>query len=202
MPQHFDTSELDPQQVYQLLTHSVQPRPIAWISTLDQAGTPNLAPYSFFTVASVEPPVLAYSQVTPRTLADKDTLANLRAGGDCVVNLVTRAQAEVMNASCAALPHGQSEFDHAGVAPIPSRHVAAPGVAGSPLRIECRLRQVVPIGDGPMSGSLVLLDVVAFSVDDAVLEGGLPCPVRLDAVGKLGGDGYSTTRDRFELARP
>lgn len=198
----FPCQHLDNQQLYRLLTALVMPRPIAWISSIGPDGAANLAPYSFFTVASLAPPVLLVSQVNPRTGQDKDTLRNLRANGDCVVNIVSHRLAAQMNASCASLPYGSSEFAAAGIASSPGRWVTAPGVAAAPARIECRLREVQQIGHGPMGGTLMLLDVLGISVDDAVLRDGLPDSQLLDVIGKLGGDGYSSIRQRFDMARP
>ncbi|WP_174872925.1 flavin reductase family protein [Vogesella oryzae] len=198
----FTRQQLDSQQLYRLLTSLVLPRPIAWISTVGPDGAANLAPYSFFTVASLAPPVLLVSQVNPRNGHDKDTLRNLRATGECVVNIVSHGLAAAMNASCAALPYGESEFAAAGIAPCASRLVAAPGVALAPARIECRLREIQQIGSGPLGGTLMLLDVLGISVDDAVLRDGMVDSQLLDAIGKLGGDGYSATRERFDMPRP
>lgn len=198
----YPSQKLDSNTIYHLLTALVTPRPIAWISTQGQDGAANLAPYSFFTVASLAPPVLLVSQVNPRSGSDKDTLRNLAANGECVVNIVSHALAVPMNASCAPLPYGDSEFAAAGLAPCASQWVAAPGVAEARARIECRLRELQRIGDGPMGGSLMLLDVLGISVDDALLRDGVVDAAQLDAIGKLGGNGYSTTRERFDMVRP
>ncbi|SCK13775.1 flavin reductase family protein [Vogesella sp. LIG4] len=199
---NYACQQLDSNAIYRLLTALVTPRPIAWISTRGPDGAANLAPYSFFTVASLSPPVLLVSQVNPRHGGDKDTLRNLAANGECVVNIVSHELAAAMNASCAPLPYGDSEFAAAGLAPCASQWVAAPGVALARARIECRLRDIQRIGDGPMGGSLMLLDVLGISVDDALLQDGAVDAALLDAIGKLGGDGYSTTRERFEQQRP
>lgn len=199
---HFRHDQLGPDQAYRLLTSLITPRPIAWISTSGPDGATNLAPYSFFTVASLAPPVLLVSQVNPRHGGDKDTLRNLAANGECVVNMVSHDLAGAMNASCAPLPYGSSEFAAAGLAACSSQWVAAPGVAAASARIECRLRDIQRIGDGPMGGSLLLLDVVGISVADALLQDGVVDAALLDTIGKLGGDGYCSTRQRLALQRP
>ncbi|MBK8973973.1 MAG: flavin reductase family protein [Hahellaceae bacterium] len=197
-----DTETLSGPACYQLLTGAVVPRPIAWISTLSSEGIPNLAPFSFFTVASVYPPVLAVTQVNPRNKPEKDTLVNVRATRECVVNVVSHALLTEMNISSGEYPAGVNEFEIAGLDRIASQRVNAPGVTQAPVRFECRLREIITVGTTPSAGQMMLLDVVHFSVDDRCLNGETIDSRLLDAIGKLGGDGYSTTRDRLDLARP
>ncbi|MDK2123856.1 flavin reductase family protein [Parachitinimonas caeni] len=199
---NIDIHQLSPQQCYQYLVSAILPRPIAWISTQSAAGLSNLAPFSFFSVASVAPPVLSVTQVNPRDRAEKDTVRNLRETGNCVVNIVNQQLAAQMNASCADYPANVSEFSAVGIEPIASQQVPTPGVALSPVRFECRLRDIIAIGEGPQAGQLVLLDVVHLHIDDTVLEQGRILPDRLDAIGKLGGDDYSLIRERFQMTRP
>jgi flavin reductase (DIM6/NTAB) family NADH-FMN oxidoreductase RutF len=111
----FDVSVLENQEKYRLLNGGVTPRPIAWISTRSPEGIDNLAPYSFFTVASCNPPVLLYTQVTQRSGIEKDTLQNLMATGECVVNIVNSTLLEKMNLTSASLHKDESEFDFANV---------------------------------------------------------------------------------------
>lgn len=197
-----DTENLSGPACYQLLTGAVVPRPIAWISTLSSEGIPNLAPFSFFTVASVYPPVLAVTQVNPRNKPEKDTLVNVRATRECVVNVVSHTLLNEMNRSSGEYPAGVNEFEIAGLETVASQRVNVPGVALAPARFECRLREIITVGTTPSAGQMMLLDVVHFSVDDRCLNGETIDSRLLDAIGKLGGDGYSTTRDRLDLARP
>lgn len=199
---NFDPSTISPKICYQLLTHAVVPRPIAWISTLSADGINNLAPFSFFTVASCNPPVLAFTQVNPRDGHEKDTLRNLRETNQCVVNVVSLHQAAPMNASSAEYPVDVSEFAAVGIAPADSLRVAPPGVAEAEVRFECLLREILCISAQPSGGHLVLLDVLNIQVRDGLLRDEQIDPARLDAIGKLGGDHYTTTRDLFEMARP
>ncbi len=198
----FNTTELSPAENYRLLVNGVIPRPIAWISSLSETGVLNLAPYSFFTVASCTPPVLAYTQVNPRGRLAKDTLSNLRSTGECVVNLVSADLIEPMNASCADYPSEVSEPAALGLAMCASQQVQVSGVAAARLRFECRLRQIIEIAPTPGAGSMALLDVVGVYVADAhwTEAGSLQAP--LDAVGKLAGDDYSLCRETLRLARP
>lgn len=198
----FDTTKLDTRVIYQLLTHTVSPRPIAWISTRSPAGVINLAPFSFFTVASIKPPVLLFTQVNPRDGQMKDTLRNLHANGECVVNVVTHAQAEAMNQSCAAYPYNVSELTAAGLQANTLPWLATPGVAGAPVQLACRLRQQLHISPEAQSGTVVLLDVLGFAVDDSLLPHGQLSSEQLDVIGKMGGDSYCTTRQRFDMVRP
>jgi flavin reductase (DIM6/NTAB) family NADH-FMN oxidoreductase RutF len=199
---YFDARTIDPQACYRLLAGSIIPRPIAWISTLSANGIPNLAPYSFFTVASCNPPVLSVTQVTPRNRPAKDTLTNLRATGDCVVNIVSAALADAMNATCADYPPEVDEFHAVGLERAPSQSVKPEGVKAAQVRFECRLHSVIEVSAAPSGGTIMLLDVVGIYVNDSVMHGQVIAPDLLDAVGKLGGDAYSTTRERFEMARP
>lgn len=121
---NFDISERAVQEKYRLLNGGVTPRPIAWISTRSKDGVDNLAPYSFFTVASCNPPVLLYTQVTQRSGIDKDTLQNLRETGECVVNIVNATLLEKMNVTSASIAIDKSEFDLAKVTQSKSCKVA------------------------------------------------------------------------------
>ncbi len=199
---NFDTTKISAADCYRFLVSAVVPRPIAWISTQSAEGITNLAPFSFFTVASCTPPVLAFTQVNPRDLHEKDTLRNLRATRQCVVNVVSDALAEVMNASSGDYPADISEFAAVGIAPAASVMVAPPGVAAAPARFECTLRDIICVSPQPSGGHLILLDVVNIFVSDTVLAGGRIDPDALDAIGKMGRDFYTRTQDTFELVRP
>ena len=189
-------------EIYRLLVGGVTPRPIALISTLSEKGIPNLAPYSFFSVVSVNPPVLSYTQVNPQAGEDKDTLKNLMATKECVVHIVDAVALEKMNLTCASLPSDQSEFDFAGIDSEASQMVAPLSVKDAPVRYECRLREVLRIGEQPGNGSLVLLDVVSVYVADHLYQEGAINQRALDSVGKMGGDYYSFTKELEALARP
>lgn len=201
-PLYFDARSQGLRDNYRLLIGSVVPRPIAWVSTLSEAGTANLAPYSFFTVASCEPPVLSVVQVNPRGRTEKDTLHNLLATREAVVNLVSEPLAEQMNQSCADLPPDQSEFDFAGLTACESRWVKAPGVAAALVRMECGLRDVIRFGDHPGAGAMMLLDVLGFCVAPEALSDGSIRQDVIAAIGKMGGDAYCTTHTRFDMGRP
>jgi len=198
----FDVSDLEIQEQYRLLNGGVTPRPIAWISTRSGAGIDNLAPYSFFTVASCNPPVLLYTQVTQRNGADKDTLQNLMETGECVVNVVNAALLEKMNMTSASLDAAESEFSFAGVDSCPSHKVLPRSVTDSPIRYECTLREIIPVSDLPAGGSVILLDVKFIYVRDDVYKDGNIDQQSVESVGKMGGDHFSLTTDKVELNRP
>ena len=171
----FDVAELEAQEKYRLLVGGVTPRPIAWISTRSSSGIDNLAPYSFFTVASCNPPVLLYTQVTQRSGIDKDSLQNLIETGECVVNIVDTALLEKMNTTSASIESDKSEFDFAGVESCASNKVMPRSVKESPVRYECALREVIHISDLPAGGTVILLDVKSVYVrDDLYVEGVIP----------------------------
>jgi flavin reductase (DIM6/NTAB) family NADH-FMN oxidoreductase RutF len=198
----FDVSTLANQDKYRLLNGGVTPRPIAWISTRSHDDIDNLAPYSFFTVASCNPPVLLYTQVTQRSGIDKDTLQNLMATGECVVNIVNTGLLEKMNMTSSNVDINESEFDFANVDSCASYKVQPRSVKGSPIRYECTLREVVPISDLPTGGTVILLDVkFVYVQDDLYIDGNISQQL-VDSVGKMGGDFFSLTSNNVELKRP
>jgi flavin reductase (DIM6/NTAB) family NADH-FMN oxidoreductase RutF len=185
------------------MTSLITPRPIAWVSTIDAEGRTNLAPFSFFNGVTSAPPTLLFVPVNLRDGAKKDTVLNLEAVPECVVNIVPHGLAEKMNACAARLPHGESEFAAFGIAEAASVEVRPPRVAEAPAAFECRVRQIVPVGEGAGAANVVICDIVRMHVRDDVLgEDGAVDAARLDAVGRLGGEAYATTRDRFQLERP
>ncbi|GKZ13981.1 flavin reductase [Haladaptatus sp. T7] len=192
--------EINPETVgslYRTLAGAVVPRPIAWVSTRSPDGVDNLAPYSFFNVVSVAPPVVMFSPVDGED-GLKDTPTNVRETEEFVVNVVTEPLAEAMNETSATLPHGESEFDRAGLDRAESTAVDAPRVADSPVAFECSLYDMVDIG----ASTMVLGEVEWVHVDDDVTTDGKLDVNKIDAVGRLAGSLYARTDDRFSLERP
>ena len=149
----------------------VGPRPIGWISTQNAAGSPNLAPYSFFNAFNYTPPIVGFASI-----GAKDTLRNIEATGEFVWNLATRDLAEAMNQSCAAVPPEVSEFELAGLTPLASHKVRPPRVAESPVTFECRSTQILQLQgvDGEKVPTwLVLGEVVAVHIARALLKDGV-----------------------------
>lgn len=189
-------------EVYKILTGSILPRPIAWVSTIGTNGCANLAPFSFFTVASVCPPILCFTPLIDAVRNEKDTLVNIRESGEFVVNIVSCDLTEKMNQTSAPYAYTVNEFARVGLTPQPSVMVKAPGVLESRVKFECRLQQIVSFGDGPMAGNLVLGEIRHMHLHPELYRDGRVDFSALDAVGRLAGNFYATTRDRFEMERP
>lgn len=198
---NFDIAELHPTDIYKLMTGLVVPRPIGWIGSIDQAGRPNLAPYSFFQCVATNPPVVLFSAGVAGG-KEKDSLANTRSTGEFTCNIVDAATAEAMNASSAELDRGESEFDFAGLTTEPSTDIAPPRVAEAKASFECRVQRIIDLGQAPLQHAVVFGEVVRVHVSDDILDGTRIDFAALDAVGRLAGNSYVTTRDRFDLTRP
>jgi flavin reductase (DIM6/NTAB) family NADH-FMN oxidoreductase RutF len=206
----FNVKETDPRQLYKLLIGSVLPRPIAWVSTISNAGKTNLAPFSFFNAVSANPPMVCFSPAYSQTrqgehgmeVVPKDTLRNVRETEEFVVNIVSQFLAEKMNQTSGDYPSEVSEFEAAGLTPMPSQMVKPPYVGESLINMECKLFKIVEFGHKPGAGSLIIGEVVVVHVSDSVLKDGHIDPDVLQPIGRMGGDFYSTVKDRFEIHRP
>ncbi len=190
------------QDIYKILIGTILPRPIAWVSTVDPDGNINLAPFSFFTVASVNPPILCFSPLLKEDSIEKDTLANINQTREFVVNIVSYGLAQTMNRTSAPYPSDVNEFDVAGVTPKQSTFVEPPCVADSLVNFECKLQQIIPFGSEPMAGSLILGKVCNIHIQPEIVRNGEVDNEALDAIGRLGGNMYTTIRDCFEMERP
>ena len=198
-----DPATVEPLNVYKLMIGAIVPRPIAFVSTISADGVPNLAPFSFFTGVSANPPVIAFSPM--RRASDggrKDTLNNIEATREFVVNVVSEEFAERMNLCSEEFPPEVDEFKVSGLTPVASDLVKPARVAESHVNMECRLVQVVHVSPKPLGGSIVLGEVVRFHVDDALVDNFRIDPDKLRAFGRMGGNSYARTTDRFELIRP
>lgn len=193
----------EPRDVYRLMTAMIVPRPIAFVSTLSREGVRNLAPFSFFTAVSANPPVVCFSpMIRGADAAKKDTLLNIEATGEFVINIVSEEIAAQMNACSADVPPEVDEFTLSGLTPAPSGSVAPPRVLESKASMECRLLQVLHVSPRPLGGSLVLGEVVLFHIDDRLFNNYTLDPDGLRAFGRMGGSTYTRTTDRFEMPRP
>ena len=189
--------------VYHLLIGIVTPRPIAWVTTVDPKGRVNLAPFSFFNAFSGNPPVVVFSPTLRRDGGKKDTLRNVEATREFVLNAAVESLAEKINLSSKDLPYGESEVDLTGLKLLPSMKVRPPRIAETPVTMECKLMQIVPLGKGPIAGNLVIGEVLVMHIDDAVLDTkGRIDPRKLQTISRLGGDFYCRTTDLFEMKRP
>jgi flavin reductase (DIM6/NTAB) family NADH-FMN oxidoreductase RutF len=190
---------------YRRLTEVVIPRPIALVATVDADGVTNLAPFSFFTVVSSNPPFIAFApQRAGRAGSKKDTLRNIEQVGEFTVSVVTEELAEQVNRCAAPLPYGESEFDHSGLTPMPAERVKAPLVAESPVGLECILEEIRSYGESGGAGSLVVGRVVLMHLNPALRDptDGRVLHERLRAVGRMGGSLWCRTLNTFGLDRP
>ena len=185
---------------YKLLIGAIVPRPIGFISTISTDGTHNLAPFSFCTAVCSDPPVVCFA--SGHRHPPKDTLANARATGELVLNIVTEEIAEQMNLCAGDYPADVDEFAVARLTPTPSALVRPPCVLESPVNMECKVLQIVDVSTRPGGGSLVLGEVLRFHIDSSIVSNFRIDPEKLRAIGRMGGSGYTRTRDRFEMARP
>jgi flavin reductase (DIM6/NTAB) family NADH-FMN oxidoreductase RutF len=198
-----DFTTLSPRDAYNWMADTITPRPIAWVSTISSEGKHNLAPFSFFNGITGSPPTLMFSAVANRGGIKKDTVRNIEATGEFVVNLVPHPLTDKMNACAALLPHGESEFEAFDIASSAATRVRPFLVTEAPVAFECTLHSIVAVGEGGGAASVVFGRIVAAHVRDAVLgPDGKVDPALLDTVGRLGGEHYVTTRDRFTLKRP
>jgi flavin reductase (DIM6/NTAB) family NADH-FMN oxidoreductase RutF len=189
----FDPGQTDALAFYRLLNAVVIPRPIAWVSSRSADGVDNLAPHSFFTVACTDPPIVQFTSV-----GRKDSLRNVEATREFVVNLTPEPLFEQVNATSINAPADVSEFDWAGVAREPSLRVAPPRVAASPVALECVLHDTVALGDC----TVVLGRVVHLAIDARAMRDGRPAADLLRPLARLGGRQWSTLGELLEIDRP
>ncbi|AMO58003.1 hypothetical protein GZ77_19930 [Endozoicomonas montiporae] len=199
---NIDPNKVPVKDVYKLLISTVTPRPIAWVSSMDDQGIVNLAPFSFFNVVSVNPPVLGFSPLLDGTGKSKDTLNNIRNTKEFVVNVVSHQVADAMNQTSAPFEHHVDELQQAGLTAMPSYLVKPPSVQEAMVHYECRLHDVISFGNDPMAGNLILGQICHIHVNDELKDGDRINVGKLDTVGRMEGSYYSTTRDRFAIDRP
>ncbi|HZG62462.1 MAG TPA: flavin reductase family protein [Rubrobacteraceae bacterium] len=191
-----DPSKLDPKSVYKLLIGSVVPRPIAWISTVSRGGIRNLAPFSFFTVASRQPPMLCVSvEPRPDEGSAKDTLGNIEETGEFVINIVSLPLSNAMYESSKSHPPEIDEFEAASLTPAPCEVVEAPRVGEAGVNMECLLDRVLTLG----TDHLVIGRMVRFHVRDELYQQNSRIDVAsLKPLGRLAGN-YTKVETVFEL---
>ena len=194
----FDFAALTARERYKLLIGTVVPRPIAWVTTVDPEGRVNAAPYSFFNCLSHDPPLIALGVENWADMRMKDTTNNIRLTGEFTVNIVSDALAEAMNVTAVPFPPDVDELAVAGLETVPGEFVGCPRIAAAPAALECR--RFLGLGIGK-AREIVLGEVLAVHVRADLVD-----PKRmyvdqrgLDAVGRLGGHGYTRTRDAFDL---
>lgn len=197
----FDLAGMPSADCYKLISASITPRPIAWISTMSATGERNAAPYSFFNMVSADPPLLAFGMMRRPDGTHKDTAANILATGEFVVNMVCEADAEAMNLTCIDAPPGFDEISAAALETASSAKVRPPRIASAPVSMECRLFQVT---ETPGT-SVVLGEVVYLHIGDEFID---PANLHIDApamqlIARMHGAGwYTRSTDRLQLTRP
>lgn len=197
--------ELDKKLLYNLIVGGVSPRPIALVSTLSKEGKPNLAPFSFFNAFGMNPPCLVFSPVRRgRDGSLKDTLLNIQDTKECVVQAVPFKLVEQVNLASTEFSFGVNEFEKSGLRAIDSHLVKPKRVADSPFQMECKLLQVIPVGETNGSANLVVCEIVKFHYEEAYLKGDFLDPYLMDLVGRNGGEFYTRASGDalFEIPRP
>ena len=203
----FNPSDLPYRERYKLTIGAILPRPIAWVSSMDGQGNLNVAPFSYFTAVCANPMTLIFcAGYSPEPGKDgkKDTLRNVEEVPEFVINLTNEDTAEAMNLTSVILPHGQSEFEFAGITPIPSEVVKVPRIAEAPIAYECKLQQIIRVSDQPGGGSAIFGEVLRVHVQDGIYDPdkGYIMLDKYKPIGRLGGMSYTRVTDIFEMQRP
>lgn len=199
--------KLDPRQMerkdfYNMLMAALNPRPIAWVSTVGEDGVFNLAPFSFFQAVSAKPPVICFSVASKRDGRKKDTLRNVEWAKDFVLNTVNEDLAKLMNLTSTEFPPEVDEFREAGLTPLKSELVKSPRVAESPINMECQVDQIIQFGQSPEFSSLIIGNVVRMHVKDEFCVDGQVDGWKLMNIGRLWGKYYCRITDTFEMTMP
>jgi len=192
----------DPKPAHSPLKAIVAPRPIGWISTRNANGSANLAPYSFFSMISDNPPMVMFASTGSKSdrAFGKDSLSNIQASGEFVVNIVSRDLVEAMNLTSGNYPAGQDEFDLAGLEKAPCRVVDVPRVAASPAALECRLWRILDLPGG--ESRMAIGQVVGVHIDDRFMENDMLNVAAYQPVARLGYKDYAAVETLFQLTRP
>lgn len=182
----------------------VIPRPIGWITTLSASGVVNLAPYSYFNLVADQPAMVAYASCGNTPHGHKDTVTNIQATCEFVVNVATWGQREAMRKTSEPLPPDVDELAEAGLGTLPSRRVRPPRVAGAPIHLECEHYRTIelPHADPEGRNALVLGTVVGVHVDDRVLVDGKIDVARIQPIARLGYLDYACVSETFSMRRP
>lgn len=204
--------KIDPQTTpvpdfYQFMIAAVAPRPIAFVSTVDEQGLVNLAPFSFFNAFSSNPPIVVFS--ASRRVQDgtnKDTFSNIEDTMECVINMVSYDISRQMTLTSVNYPKGINEFEKAGLTPIPSDLVKPPRVKESPVQLECRVSRIIPLGTEGGAGYLIVCNIVRMHINENVMDAEKKRidPQKIDLVGRLGRAYYTRTSGNatFEMVQP
>jgi flavin reductase (DIM6/NTAB) family NADH-FMN oxidoreductase RutF len=196
----FDFTALSARERYKLMIGTIIPRPIALVTTVDEHGTFNAAPFSFFNCLSADPPILAIGVENNADMSFKDTGHNIRMTEVFTVNIVSHAIAEAMHVCGTKYPRGVDELKHAGLTAMPGAKIAAPWIKEAPAAFECRRHITLELGK---SRQIIMGEIVFAHYQEGAVDSALHVdPNVIDAVARLGGDTCSTIRDRFEMLTP
>jgi flavin reductase (DIM6/NTAB) family NADH-FMN oxidoreductase RutF len=203
---HIDPKSIPVPKLHHYLLGAVGPRPIAFASTVDEEGQPNLAPFSFFNVFSANPPILIFSPArSGRNNTTKDTYNNVKKVPEVVINVVNHAIVHQMSLASSPYPMGVSEFEKCGLTPIPSETVKPFRVKESPVQFECTVKEVIELGTEGGAGNLVICEVLKMHISEDVLdEHGMIDQHKIDLVARMGGDWYCRADQSamFEIKKP
>ena len=201
-----DPKDLPVQKLHQYLLGAIGPRPIAFASTVDAEGKPNLAPFSFFNVFSANPPILIFSPArSGRTNTTKDTYNNVKVVPEVVINVVNYDIVHQMSLASSPYAPGVNEFEKAGFTALKSDSVKPFRVAESPVQFECKVNQVIELGTEGGAGNLIICEVLKIHIHDEVLDSnGMIDQQKIDLVARMGGDWYSraNAESMFEITKP
>ncbi len=201
-----DPKDLPVQKLHQYLLGAIGPRPIAFASTVDAEGKPNLAPFSFFNVFSANPPILIFSPArSGRTNTTKDTYNNVKIVPEVVINVVNYDIVHQMSLASSPYAPGVNEFEKAGFTALTSDNVKPFRVAESPVQFECKVNEVIELGTEGGAGNLIICEVVKIHIHDEVLDSnGMIDQQKIDLVARMGGDWYSraNAESMFEITKP
>ena len=197
----FDLANMSKRDIYLWMTRLINPRPIAWVSSLSKSGDANLAPFSFFNGVGSNPPTLVFCPANKRDGSPKDTLVNIQQTGEFVVNVVTMSLGESMHATAAELEPDIDEFEFAHLEKQESHHVAVPRVANALAAFECELFQVISLATGPGAANLVIGRILSFYLSDQIIDEttGQFEARKLLTIGRMGDCDYTRTADRFKI---
>ena len=201
-----DPKDLPVQKLHQYLLGAIGPRPIAFASTVDAVGKPNLAPFSFFNVFSANPPILIFSPArSGRTNTTKDTYNNVKVVPEVVINVVNYDIVHQMSLASSPYAPGVNEFEKAGFTALKSDSVKPFRVAESPVQFECKVNEVIELGTEGGAGNLIICEVLKIHMHDEVLDSnGMIDQQKIDLVARMGGDWYSraNAESMFEITKP
>lgn len=200
-----DPKEVSPVKLQGYLQSAIAPRPIAFASTMDKNGKPNLSPFSFFNIFSSNPPILVFSPARRvRNNTVKHTLINCEETRQVVINMVNFEIVQQMSLSSTEYPDGVNEFLKSGLTPIPSELVKPYRVAESPVQFECKVNDIIPLGTEGGAGNLIICEVLKMHINEEILDAdGMIDPVKIDLVSRLGANWYSRAKEGlFEVEKP